>query len=327
MQEFSVCEFCEKVAKKQMRCGRCFMVYYCGRDCQRKHWPIHKKDCFKRLSKKNIKTIEKEARKIRQSGKLYTAQQDMLADRSHKVLAGLKGRFLVKREQNGKVLKGNNMLDNTRCVVEWYNGDGSRGGSDVINFLLPASLALEMQVLNTGTIDTVYKHIEGGLAYIVGEPYLFWSMMIHRKATGMCFPPCAKDDGTWENTWCFEELERLMAHHEALAKQKHKLPRNGGSKLQSRSMACCCVIQNMIKAPAFPEVLTGELLPKTVEALPSWWRKLETMWSGVMKRILASEKCTCMFYLTPSRCAAGANKCNGIHDKEWKKVVEDIKRN
>ena len=126
------------------------------------------------------------------------------------MLAGLKGRFVVKTERNGKVLKGNNMLDNSRCFVEWYNDDGSRAGSDVINFLRPASLALEMQVLNTGTIDTVYKHIEGGLAYIVGEPYLFWSMMIHRKATGMCFPPCAKDGGTWQNTWCFEELVRLM---------------------------------------------------------------------------------------------------------------------
>jgi len=242
------------------------------------------------------------------------------------VLAGLKGRFVVKTERNGKVLKGNNMLDNSRCFVEWYNDDESRGGSDVINFLRPASLALEMQVLNTGTIDTVYKHIEGGLAYIVGEPYLFWSMMIHRKATGMCFPPCAKDGGTWENTWCFEELGRLMSNHEALAKNKHKLPQNSKSKLQSRSMACCCVIQNMIQAPAFPEVLTGGLLPVTVEALPSWWRKLEMMWNEAMKKMLASEKCTCMFYLTPNGCAAGANPCIGIHEKEWKKVVEDIKR-
>ena len=240
------------------------------------------------------------------------------------MLAGLKGRFVVKTERNGKVLKGNNMLDNSRCFVEWYNDDESRGGSDVINFLRPASLALEMQVLNTGTIDTVYKHIEGGLAYIVGEPYLFWSMMIHRKATGMCFPPSAKYSDTWEDTWCFKEIERLMSHHEAVAAQK---PRNGKSKLQSRSMACCCVIQNMIQAPAFPEVLTGGLLPVTVEALPSWWRKLEMMWSEAMKKMLASEKCTCMFYLTPNGCAAGASACIGIHEKEWKKVVEDIKRN
>jgi tetratricopeptide (TPR) repeat protein len=28
-----------------MKCGKCNMVYYCGRDCQKQHWKYHKSDC------------------------------------------------------------------------------------------------------------------------------------------------------------------------------------------------------------------------------------------------------------------------------------------
>ena len=27
------------------RCGRCNGAYYCGRECQRGHWPLHKTEC------------------------------------------------------------------------------------------------------------------------------------------------------------------------------------------------------------------------------------------------------------------------------------------
>merc|ERR1712224_200548 len=28
------------------QCGRCRAVHYCGRDCQRQHWPTHKANCL-----------------------------------------------------------------------------------------------------------------------------------------------------------------------------------------------------------------------------------------------------------------------------------------
>ena len=28
-----------------MKCSRCFRTHYCGRDCQRAHWPTHKLKC------------------------------------------------------------------------------------------------------------------------------------------------------------------------------------------------------------------------------------------------------------------------------------------
>ena len=29
----------------ETKCSRCKVIYYCGVDCQRKHWPSHKKEC------------------------------------------------------------------------------------------------------------------------------------------------------------------------------------------------------------------------------------------------------------------------------------------
>jgi hypothetical protein len=47
----SQCATCKsetiKGGKKLNTCGKCKAIYYCGTDCQRKHWEAgHKKDCF-----------------------------------------------------------------------------------------------------------------------------------------------------------------------------------------------------------------------------------------------------------------------------------------
>jgi len=46
------CEMCPKTArdvgKRLMRCTNCYGANYCSKDCQKNHWPGHKKTCVKR---------------------------------------------------------------------------------------------------------------------------------------------------------------------------------------------------------------------------------------------------------------------------------------
>ena len=39
------CSFCGQVSAVLKKCTRCHKVNYCGRECQLKHWPIHKSAC------------------------------------------------------------------------------------------------------------------------------------------------------------------------------------------------------------------------------------------------------------------------------------------
>jgi len=39
------CSYCSRNSEDLKRCSRCHSVQYCGRDCQRKHWPTHKREC------------------------------------------------------------------------------------------------------------------------------------------------------------------------------------------------------------------------------------------------------------------------------------------
>jgi hypothetical protein len=39
------CAHCGVLSPALKKCDRCRAVFYCGRDCQKKHWRQHKKDC------------------------------------------------------------------------------------------------------------------------------------------------------------------------------------------------------------------------------------------------------------------------------------------
>eukprot|EP01104_Vermistella_antarctica_P010715 TRINITY_DN287_c0_g1_i3.p1 TRINITY_DN287_c0_g1~~TRINITY_DN287_c0_g1_i3.p1 ORF type:complete len:325 (-),score=17.51 TRINITY_DN287_c0_g1_i3:255-1151(-) len=39
------CGFCRAVSRNLKKCGSCKVIYYCGEDCQKKHWRTHKKSC------------------------------------------------------------------------------------------------------------------------------------------------------------------------------------------------------------------------------------------------------------------------------------------
>lgn len=42
------CLFCNK-QNCTFRCSKCKVIYYCGAECQKKSWPIHKKHCGRDL--------------------------------------------------------------------------------------------------------------------------------------------------------------------------------------------------------------------------------------------------------------------------------------
>ncbi|XP_041076446.1 uncharacterized protein LOC121295625 [Polyodon spathula] len=39
------CPICKRTLDVMQRCTRCRKVYYCSKDCQLKHWPLHKTVC------------------------------------------------------------------------------------------------------------------------------------------------------------------------------------------------------------------------------------------------------------------------------------------
>ena len=48
-----ICEYCRKQEPAPhafSMCSRCRVTYYCGNDCQRVHWPTHKKTCVRAVS-------------------------------------------------------------------------------------------------------------------------------------------------------------------------------------------------------------------------------------------------------------------------------------
>ena len=44
-----VCQECEKRGAQMKKCGECQSVTYCGRECQKQNWKIHKKECGKKF--------------------------------------------------------------------------------------------------------------------------------------------------------------------------------------------------------------------------------------------------------------------------------------
>ena len=42
-----VCAYCDAIANKEpyKKCAKCRHAAYCSKDCQKKHWPVHKAVC------------------------------------------------------------------------------------------------------------------------------------------------------------------------------------------------------------------------------------------------------------------------------------------
>jgi len=47
----NACSSCGKRDPKLLRCGLCKTTLYCNAECQKAHWPVHKKSCAGKVGK------------------------------------------------------------------------------------------------------------------------------------------------------------------------------------------------------------------------------------------------------------------------------------
>ena len=57
----NICLCCLQVVQGHSRCSKCRTALYCTRDCQVKHWPVHKNICMNSNSSDSDKKLEMKA--------------------------------------------------------------------------------------------------------------------------------------------------------------------------------------------------------------------------------------------------------------------------
>lgn len=241
-------------------------------------------------------------------------QQEIMMDRVSEFFAALDGTFVIRSAVTGEILE-RDVPETTLLKIQWKNRrSGGRSGSAEVLLLSPTSLVMEMYAMET-TVDPHWKYLEGGFLYLIGEPHLFWSMMIHRKLSerGECFPQNSRTQNSWIVSWGMQELERMATP------VLHRFVGGGsvgGIANRSRSLSAVLMMQNMEFSQ---EVLSYSVSP----AIPAWWAAVESLWGSALRRV--TSKPPCMFFCTPVGCSAGSSCC-GSHDEEWKVGVGEVKR-
>jgi hypothetical protein len=189
------------------------------------------------------------------------------------------------------------------------------------------------------------KYLEGGMLYLVAEPHIFWSLMIHRKATGRFLPPQPKgrEVWTWAETYAAVEAARL-----AEPMFSSGVPRGTKLTIRSRSLAALqlfnkgnilhgtapAFVYTLLDAGAIPTV--SDVVGRSEECellmcegyLPTWWTECETFWEGAVARALAHDKAPCLFFCTPVGCKAAdfqSAPCGGYHDPQYQRELQAIK--
>lgn len=321
----TVCGLCGVPAS--LKCSKCRCVYYCSVEHQKADWKSHKKVCAAGCTAKFDKSTGAPREKylspaIKESIKdkgITQMQQEIMQGRLDEFFAGLDGSFVVRLTETNEIVEGNSIPDSTKVNIEWTNSRNDVGtlnsvGFREVLFLSPASVAVECYAMNLG-VDVHFKYLEGGILYVIGEPHIFWSMMIHRKSTRgqYCFPPPGPSASTWleDDFWGMRELQRMIA------------PSQGGNmgqraiKSSSRSLGAVAMSRDR-------SLMVKFMMSAASPAVPSWWTDCELLWGGSLSRV-SGTKPLCMFFCTPVGCAAGS-ACVGCHDEVWRESIEKIKR-
>ena len=66
------CLYCLKEVEGSKRCSRCETGRYCGKECQEKHWPVHKNSCQDSNTEDSIEKLEIKAKNnLKQGNSMY----------------------------------------------------------------------------------------------------------------------------------------------------------------------------------------------------------------------------------------------------------------
>lgn len=356
----AICNFCSK-RNASSKCANCSQAYYCNRDCQKEDWKKHKIKCiplarnvdsqhdFK--APNEFSSLQK-IKSMEPNMVLYESQQDLMKDRCSTFFAALDGHFIVSNTETQEILVGNSIKDCTPCTVKWTNQRTDNGilnhhGTSDIIFLSPASIAMELVCMRDGTSDPQYKYLEGCWLYLIGESHLFWSMMIHKLATGLCLPLQTSVQmeaklWKWDDIWCFKELEQIFEtlqnggnvnSSSNANSSEYKVdvdPNSPKTKFKSRSLAAVAIVNGTKMNRILPNTDEKPWLPCTPDELPFWWIEEQHLWGSCLERSIIHNKAPCMFYCTPRKCLAASNTtftCQCYHDDEWKNEITKIKTN
>ena len=328
MEAFTFCNYC-KAPKGVHKCSKCLVLRYCSKECQRMDWKGgHKRVCVvPSASKAELSQLEASiAMNLDAGGDGYAMrmQQTEMTMRRAGFLAGIKGDFTVHSKRTHRLLPDNVIEDGKVCVLTYNDEDIQSPVSVEFIFLSPASCAQELYSLQDGIGKPKYTCLRGGLLYMFGETNIFWSLMVHYKATGRCLPPCPME-GTWTgHTLAGRDLTRVYRPFESAAEEggASRLPPRGSRiDCRTKSYAAASFVASKGTHPCFEY---GDSLPVTANRLPPWWLQVERLWNASMAKCRELQRAPCMFYCGQMGCLAGGS-CNYFHDNAWKAAVKALR--
>ena len=269
---------------------------------------------------------EQKERVIAAGAKRYDHEsmlQGVLKERLPELYSAMNGHYTA-RVDGALVKSASSIADGAMVTLPWKDPRTGASGRHEFVFYSGPTLAADLFVVSTGKIED-YKMMNGGWLYLLGEPELAWSMLMHWRECGTVAPGAeARGMPVMKSTVWGRELERLTE----LYSRASTRVRGQAVSLPGRSIAATAALTRTL-APSLPFLNMEDPLPAKSEALPAWWVNAARPWNEALARISAGQAPSCMFYLAEvGRAGQHTNAdglCAGCHDEEWQKSVAEIK--
>lgn len=108
------CGHCQKLTTN--RCGGCYMLYFCSRECQKKVWKAHKNEC---KQFQHVVQAEEEMKKMQSGTNLFETHMNKYPLKLNTTFQS-KAEFLAWRQDHTEVLRRADHLKQIFFLVEGY---------------------------------------------------------------------------------------------------------------------------------------------------------------------------------------------------------------